>query len=77
VPAAFSLTPAAMRKLQAYQWPGNVRQLRAVIESAAVMGEGDTIDADALPLTGAADASGPAGRPRRRPGRRTGRRAWT
>ncbi|MDY3551221.1 sigma 54-interacting transcriptional regulator [Gemmata sp. JC717] len=51
----FKLTPAAMRKLQAYQWPGNVRQLRAAIESAAVMGEGDTIDADALPLTGATE----------------------
>ncbi len=48
----FKLTPAALRKLQAYQWPGNVRQLRAAIESAAVMCESDTIDADALPLTG-------------------------
>jgi transcriptional regulator with PAS, ATPase and Fis domain len=48
----FKVTPAAMRKLQAYNWPGNVRQLRAAIESAAVMSEGDTIDADAIPLTG-------------------------
>ncbi len=48
----FKLTTAAMRNLRAYQWPGNVRQLRAAIESAAVMSEGDTIDADAIPLTG-------------------------
>ncbi|AMV30394.1 Transcriptional regulatory protein ZraR [Gemmata sp. SH-PL17] len=48
----FKLTAAAMRKLQAYPWPGNVRQLRAAIESAAVMSEGDTIEADAIPLTG-------------------------
>lgn len=48
----FRLTPAALRKLQAYQWPGNVRQLRAAIESSAVMCEGDTIEADALPLAG-------------------------
>ena len=48
----FKLTTAAMRKLQAYAWPGNVRQLRAAIESAAVMSEGDTIEADAIPLTG-------------------------
>ncbi len=48
----FRLTPAAMRKLQAYTWPGNVRQLRAVLESAAVMSEADTLDADSLPLTG-------------------------
>jgi two-component system response regulator HydG len=49
---AFRLTPAAMRKLQAYSWPGNVRQLRAVLESAAVMSETDQIDADGLPLAG-------------------------
>jgi Nif-specific regulatory protein len=48
----FKLTPAAMRKLQAHTWPGNVRQLRAAIESAAVMSENGTIDADLLPLTG-------------------------
>lgn len=56
---AFKLTPAAMRKLQAYQWPGNVRQLRAVLESAAVMSEADAIDADGLPLAGL-DAVTPA-----------------
>jgi Nif-specific regulatory protein len=48
----FKLTSAAMRKLQAHQWPGNVRQLRAAIESAAVMSEGDTLEAEAIPLTG-------------------------
>jgi Nif-specific regulatory protein len=51
----FKLTTAAMRKLQAHQWAGNVRQLRAAIESAAVMSEGDTLDADAIPLTGATE----------------------
>ena len=39
VPAELQAHPAAMRRLQAYSWPGNVRQLRAVIESAAVMSE--------------------------------------
>ncbi|MGL6097660.1 MAG: sigma-54 interaction domain-containing protein, partial [Fimbriiglobus sp.] len=51
---SFKLTAAAMRLLQGYGWPGNVRQLRAVLESAAVMSDSDIIDADALPL-------GPAG----------------
>ena len=46
----FKLTAAAMRKLQSYSWPGNVRQLRAVLESAAVMSEADTLDVDAFPL---------------------------
>lgn len=50
---SFKLTGAAMRKLIAYPWPGNVRQLRAVLESAAVMSEADLIDADGLPLPGA------------------------
>ena len=48
----FKLTPAAGRKLQAFGWPGNVRQLRAVLESAAVMSEADVIDADNLPIAG-------------------------
>jgi two-component system response regulator HydG len=51
----FKLTSAAMRKLQAYAWPGNVRQLRAAIENAAVMSEQDTLDAESLPLTGATE----------------------
>ena len=56
----FRLAPAAMRKLQAYWWPGNVRQLRAVIESAAVMSETDSLDADALPLGAMSDHGSPA-----------------
>lgn len=48
----FKLTGGALHRLQAYGWPGNVRQLRAVLESAAVMSESDSIDADALPLGG-------------------------
>ena len=55
----FKVTAAAMRKLQAHLWPGNVRQLRAAIESAAVMSEGDLIDSDALPLTGATELTAP------------------
>ncbi len=51
----FKLTPAAIRKLQAFGWPGNVRQLRAVLESAAVMSEADVIDADNLPIAGASE----------------------
>jgi Nif-specific regulatory protein len=56
----FKLTTAAMRKLQAHAWPGNVRQLRAAIESAAVMSEGETIEAEMLPLTGTTELGPPA-----------------
>ena len=38
-----------MAKLQNFPWPGNVRQLRAVLESAAVMADGESIDDAALP----------------------------
>jgi DNA-binding NtrC family response regulator len=44
-----------MRKLQAYSWPGNVRQLRAAIENAAVMCENDVIDAESFPLAGVSE----------------------
>jgi Nif-specific regulatory protein len=47
---SFRLSPAALKALQNFGWPGNVRQLRAVLESAAVMGESDVIDSADLPL---------------------------
>ena len=44
------MSEAARTKLLAYQWPGNVRQLRNVIDSAVVMAEGDDILPDDLGL---------------------------
>jgi two-component system response regulator AtoC len=44
------VTPAALRRLRAYPWPGNVRQLRVVLEVAAAMSEGTSIDAGDLRL---------------------------
>ena len=37
------LSEAARAKLLAYRWPGNVRQLRNVLDSAVVLAEGDEI----------------------------------
>lgn len=45
-PRTFS--PEAMRKLQSFSWPGNVRQLRNFVERAALLSEGPTIEPDAL-----------------------------
>lgn len=53
----FRLTQSAERKLFSYSWPGNVRQLRAILESGAVMAEGDVIDGDLLPLGPAQEAT--------------------
>ena len=39
------LTPAAEKRLLAASWRGNVRELRNVLERAAILAEGDTIDA--------------------------------
>jgi len=42
------LSPKALEKLLTFQWPGNIRQLRNVIDSAVVMAEGERIDVDDL-----------------------------
>ena len=42
------LSEEARAKLISYQWPGNVRQLRNVIDSAVVMAEGESIQVDDL-----------------------------
>jgi Nif-specific regulatory protein len=47
------LSAGALRRLQEYPWPGNVRQLRAVLESAVVMCDGDTIEEGTLWLADA------------------------
>ncbi len=41
--------PRAMEALKAYHWPGNIRQLRSVIENAMLFCDGDTIEIGHLP----------------------------
>jgi DNA-binding NtrC family response regulator len=41
----------AMRLLEQYQWPGNIRELRNVIERATILASGDLIDPQHLPPT--------------------------
>ncbi|MCA9662255.1 MAG: sigma 54-interacting transcriptional regulator, partial [Myxococcales bacterium] len=54
------LSPAALARLQAHAWPGNIRELENCIESAVVLADGEVIGADDLPMTGAAKASAAA-----------------
>jgi two-component system response regulator AtoC len=42
-------TPRARRRLRHYPWPGNLRELRSVIEHAAVFADGSLIDLTHLP----------------------------
>jgi Nif-specific regulatory protein len=44
------LSPEALQKLQDYSWPGNVRQLRTVLETAVAMTHSDNIHPAALRL---------------------------
>lgn len=43
------MSPAARRKILAYDWPGNVRQLRNVVESMVVVDYDGLLDTDDLP----------------------------
>ena len=47
-----TLADESRESLMGYQWPGNVRQMRNVIDSAVVMAEGDTILPEDLALRG-------------------------
>jgi transcriptional regulator with PAS, ATPase and Fis domain len=46
----FALAPLAAGALRAYQWPGNARELRNVLERATVICSGATIEAEDLSL---------------------------
>lgn len=48
-PQATGFTPLAMTALLEYSWPGNVRQLRAAIERAALMSSSERVDIGHLP----------------------------
>jgi len=43
------VTPAAMAVLQGHAWPGNIRELRNVLERAMILVEGDLIEVAQLP----------------------------
>jgi Nif-specific regulatory protein len=44
-------TPEAVEAMQAYHWPGNIRELRNVIERAVVLSQEDLIDVHELSLS--------------------------
>jgi DNA-binding NtrC family response regulator len=71
------LAPAAMARLAAYDFPGNVRELRNAMEHAVILCTGDEIGPAELPrpLSGGAPAP-PRARPAARPTLRALREQW-
>jgi DNA-binding NtrC family response regulator len=43
------ISPAALRLLEAYRWPGNVREISNVVERAAILAAGDVVLPEHLP----------------------------
>jgi DNA-binding NtrC family response regulator len=54
---------AALAKLAAYSWPGNIRELENVLARAALLSDGEEITADDLPPLADDTAAAPAGAP--------------
>jgi transcriptional regulator with GAF, ATPase, and Fis domain len=48
----FGITPASMRRLQQYQWPGNIRQLQNVIERCAILCDEGELEVPETALSG-------------------------
>jgi len=48
---ALGISPEALAFCESYNWPGNVRELENAIENAAVLGEGEEILPEHLPVT--------------------------
>jgi len=46
-----SIAPEVLRALEAHHWPGNIRELRNVIERAVALSSGPTIQLEDLPPT--------------------------
>jgi two-component system, NtrC family, response regulator AtoC len=53
----------AQRMLTEYSWPGNIRELKNVIERAIILGNEDTLLLENLPLEIVAKTSAPSGAP--------------
>jgi transcriptional regulator with PAS, ATPase and Fis domain len=47
--AARRVSPEVMRRLQSYRWPGNVREVRHMLESMMVLADGDVLTENDLP----------------------------
>jgi two-component system, NtrC family, response regulator AtoC len=54
------ITPAALKRIMEFHWPGNIRELENIIERAVVMAAGEKIDIDDVHLDLAVATAGPS-----------------
>lgn len=52
------MSDAALNKLMEYHWPGNIRELKAVIQLSAILAEGEVIQAEDIRLSNATEVNG-------------------
>jgi NtrC-family two-component system response regulator AlgB len=57
--AGLSLSEAAQKTLASWNWPGNLRELRNVIERAVVLSKGSFVEPSAFPFTVTENGSAP------------------
>jgi DNA-binding NtrC family response regulator len=55
------LSPQALLRLQSYEFPGNIRELRNLIERAVILSRGEEIEAEHFPLRTGAGATAETG----------------
>jgi two-component system nitrogen regulation response regulator NtrX len=54
-------SPAALDRLRRYRWPGNIRELKNLIERLVIMTGGEVIEAADIPVDGEEPVAEPAG----------------
>jgi DNA-binding NtrC family response regulator len=55
-----SISPTAMQKLISYNFPGNIRELRNLVERALILSEGAVMGPDDFPLSPSAHNEAPS-----------------
>jgi two-component system response regulator HydG len=58
---ALGITDAAVEKLKGYSWPGNIRELKNVLERALFTSDSTTLDVEDIQLTDEESAAGAVG----------------
>ena len=61
--AALHMDAGFLQKLQQYKWPGNIRELKNIIERTVILSDGETLTASLLPFDMQQSVSSASGEP--------------